>query len=116
MKRKLTSSVALILAVACLAVGAVKSAKAQAPAVSILTETRLQAALSGAITTGTAALVSGSCTVAAPMVTGSSKIFFTPLTADIALPIYPAARVSGTNFTAVSGTASGAFSYLILNR
>lgn len=68
------------------------------------------------IHSGTAALVDGSATVLAPFITETSQVFYVPLSDAITAPIYTASVVSGTSFTVASGTASAAFSYLILNR
>ena len=59
---------------------------------------------------GTGALVSGSALIATPFASGSSVILYSG-----SLPILTSAIVSGTSFTAVSGTASGAFRWFLIN-
>jgi hypothetical protein len=104
------SAVAAIFAVVVLSQ---PRARAQAPGVNIITD----AYVSALVETGTATLVSGSCTVVDPTLKANAKIFFTPLTSAITAPIV-GVIVSGSNasWTATSGSASGAFSYLIINR
>ena len=98
------------------------SAFAQNPVVNMLTDQYTgpwQTGTAGTkfqtVATGTAALVSGSVTVAGPFITGSSQLCFSPSSAAITLPMFPAAIVSGTSFTVQSGTATGPFNYLIFN-
>jgi len=88
-------------------------AQAQAPVPNIITDVYVSAL----VKTGTAALVSGSCTVADSTLKPNARIFFTPLTPAITAPIV-GVIVTGSNasWTATSGTASGAFSDLIINR
>jgi len=96
-----------------LAIFAAASASwAQSPAIS----KAVTDYIANSFVSGTGTLVSASATIAQPLVTGSSKILFSPLTTAIVVPISTGTVTSGTSFVAISGTANGSFNYLILNR